>query len=535
LSELKIILYILGPKVAGTPKNEVLAFGHILRAVFRISEESESQNITIDHQLASGHNTNYSNYRNLQNIVVKLNGNSDHAVMLNCHFDSVAGSPGASDDIVMCCVMIEVLRILSKQTLKLEHSVIFLFNGCEEQGLHAAHGFITQHRWAKQIQCFINLESTGSGGRELLFRSGPKHDWLVRMYHESSPHPFGQSLAEELYETGILQGRTDFQIFRDDGEIPGLDFAYVDDGWRYHTRYDSIDYITRESVQYTGENILALTKQIANSQELYDPPEGDYAIYFDYLGLFFISYTRITGIILNIVVSIVAIILPFIIQSKMKIASNFCFVLMETLLSFITIVISIVASAGVCYLIAIIMNSLDNTMSWFNTIFISIGIYGCAAVITQILVYHIIQLIREKCRSKESEAKYPEDQRMQVHFNGVNLFWALITLTTTAMGYRFGYITMIILLFSIVSNLLVSLCFIIPARFHSWIVFHILGHSFSYMFTSYIWIQLWELFLPIAGKQYYENPDILVALICVFGTVLCFSYFVCIKFILEAL
>lgn len=40
-------------------------------------------------------------YRNVQNVVVKLHGRdsnnktgSNHAVMLNCHFDSVAGSPG---------------------------------------------------------------------------------------------------------------------------------------------------------------------------------------------------------------------------------------------------------------------------------------------------------------------------------------------------------------------------------------------------------------------------------------------------------
>lgn len=61
-------------------------------------------------------------------------------------------SPGSSDDAASCCVMLEVLRVLSKQNTRLQHSVLFLFNGAEENFLLAAHGFITQHEWAKNIR-----------------------------------------------------------------------------------------------------------------------------------------------------------------------------------------------------------------------------------------------------------------------------------------------------------------------------------------------------------------------------------------------
>lgn len=106
----------------------------------------------------------------------------------------------------------EIYRVLAQSSTKQRHTIIFLFNGSEETGLQAAHGFITQQKWRKSVRAYINLESTGSGGKEILFRTGPKHDWLVKMYRESVPRPFGQVASEELFESGAIPSATDFQV-----------------------------------------------------------------------------------------------------------------------------------------------------------------------------------------------------------------------------------------------------------------------------------------------------------------------------------
>uniref|UniRef100_A0A8C4K9Q6 Endoplasmic reticulum metallopeptidase 1 n=1 Tax=Dromaius novaehollandiae TaxID=8790 RepID=A0A8C4K9Q6_DRONO len=255
----------IGPRTVGSPENEIHTVNYLIEQIKAIEVEStDAHRIFVDIQRPTGSFsidflggfTSY--YANITNIVVKLeprNG-AEHAVLSNCHFDSVPNTPGASDDAVSCSVMLEILNTLSKSSESLQHAVIFLFNGAEENILQASHGFITQHEWAKSIRAFINLEAAGVGGKELVFQTGPENPWLVQAYVFAAEHPFASVVAQEVFQSGIIPADTDFRIYRDFGNVPGIDLAFIENGYIYHTEYDTSDRILTDSIQRAALNNL---------------------------------------------------------------------------------------------------------------------------------------------------------------------------------------------------------------------------------------------------------------------------------------
>lgn len=131
------------------------------------------------------------------------------------------GSPGAGDAGILVSVMLEVLRVISQLPHSLQHSVVFLFNSAEEFELNGSHQFITKHMWANEVRAVINMDSCGTGGREVLFQS-TAYPWLMNLYKQNAKHPTATVLGDELFKMGIIPSDTDFRIFRDFGNLRGL-------------------------------------------------------------------------------------------------------------------------------------------------------------------------------------------------------------------------------------------------------------------------------------------------------------------------
>ncbi|RVE52927.1 hypothetical protein evm_002404 [Chilo suppressalis] len=176
----------IGPRVAGTYENEVAAVAVLVAAAKQIAREASPHNVVdIDVQRASGafslsfFDGMNNIYSDVQNVVVRARSvgglpGRRTALLLNCHYDTVPDSPGASDDAAGCAVGLETLRALVAAPRPLRHDVILLLNGAEENIMQASHAFITHHKWAKSVRAFINIEACGAGGREVMFQAGPR-------------------------------------------------------------------------------------------------------------------------------------------------------------------------------------------------------------------------------------------------------------------------------------------------------------------------------------------------------------------------
>lgn len=93
----------IGPRVTGSYENEVLAVDLLKQRIKLIQQQAHTnQRIEFDLQTVSGSYllaTPYSGihaYGNVQNVIVKLHSKNDsqHSLLVNAHFDSVAFSPG---------------------------------------------------------------------------------------------------------------------------------------------------------------------------------------------------------------------------------------------------------------------------------------------------------------------------------------------------------------------------------------------------------------------------------------------------------
>jgi hypothetical protein len=93
----------IGPRTTGSTENEILTVHYLLEQIKLIEIQSSSlHKISVDIQRPTGSFsidflggfTSY--YDNITNVVVKLEprDGAQHAVLANCHFDSVANSPG---------------------------------------------------------------------------------------------------------------------------------------------------------------------------------------------------------------------------------------------------------------------------------------------------------------------------------------------------------------------------------------------------------------------------------------------------------
>ncbi|XP_040581648.1 endoplasmic reticulum metallopeptidase 1 [Lepeophtheirus salmonis] len=532
-------LISVGPRPAGSYENEVLALKFITKTIESISAKALPHvSITLDIQKTRGSfNLGFidgltHHYREIQNVIVKFespNVSSEDALLINCHFDSVPASPGASDDAVSCAIMLELLSILSLSTTPLKNTVIFLFNGAEENILPASHGFITQHIWAEQVRAFINLEACGAGGRELVFQSGPEHPWLIEAYAEAAPYPFASVIGQEVFQSGVIPGDTDFRIFRDYGHIPGLDIAYMKNGYVYHTKYDTEDKITPGSIQRAGENVLAVVRRVANSDILRDTSShrSGNIIYFDFLGLFLIYYPQWIGVVLNILV----ISLSFWITYSKAINSFQYGVSTSTYLqqlgyTFLVQLAGCVASLVVVTLIAVMLDAMGRSMSWYSKPYLIFFLYMTPTIKAVVAVFHFA-LPRQKKFFRFTDGIWAIES---LYFEVSKLVWTFFCLIMTVFRVKSSFFCTIWVIFPMLGRLFLDYMYDRTAvakksKGYKWLMIHLISLVIPLIFNMYLINTTFSMFVPIMGRSGSTlNPDLLIGYKAASMTLITMSY-----------
>lgn len=217
--------------------------------------------------------------QDVENIVARIDGTeTDEAIMLVSHLDTVPSSPGATDDGNGVAVLLETARAL-KAGPPLQNSVLLLFTAPEETGFHGALAFILEHPWIEDVRLVINFDAGGLIGPSELTNTSPDDGWLIRELATADPYAYGNS------DHGV--GESDFGAFRFYG-FSGYAFDYSWDR-RIHSQLDAVANLNLSSIQHQGYHALSLARHFGNLDSLEDPKDPD-PVYFDILRLMLVHY-----------------------------------------------------------------------------------------------------------------------------------------------------------------------------------------------------------------------------------------------------
>ncbi|EDW09410.2 endoplasmic reticulum metallopeptidase 1 [Drosophila mojavensis] len=521
----------IGNKLTGSKENEVDAVNFLLSELAQIKANLQEDifEMEIDVSKATGsypYKTVLNMYRNVQSVVVKLSpkaSNDENYLLVNSHYDSKPYTASAGDAGFMIVTMLEVLRVIASTKQTLEHPIVFLFNGAEENMMQASHGFVTQHKWASKCKVVVNLDAAGSGGREVLFQSGPSHPWLVNYYKKYVKHPFATTMAEEVFQLGIIPSDTDFRQFNTYGNIPGLDIAQITNGYVYHTKYDLSSIIPRGSLQNTGDNLLELVRGLANATELNDIEayKTGHAVFFDFLGLYFVNYSEATGKSINFGVAGAVLIFIFISMWRMSAVSNasLCNVASWFILVIIVQIISFVLGLLLPIVVAYGMDALGLSLTYYSTPLLVVGLYVCPSLIglsLPITLYYSVQ------RNEKISNAY----HLQLALHSQAVILALLVLAATVYGLRTSYI-FVIPLASYMISLAINLLTTLHDRGYAWTGVLKLSQVIPFLYSSYVIYTFVVVLTPMGARAgSASNRDLYIAVLAAVGTVLSFGFLI---------
>ena len=229
---------------------------------------SQLEKLGLETQVQEGYTiSEWGNLAKPKNIIARIKGtDNSKALMLLSHYDSNPHSSlGASDAGSGVVTILEGVRAFLAEGKMPKNDIIILLSDAEELGLNGADLFVNTHEWAKNIGLVLNFEARGSGGPSyMLIETNGGNANLMKEFVAANPKfPVANSLAYSIYK--MLPNDTDLTVFREDGNIDGFNFAFIDDHFDYHSVLDSYARLDRNTLEHQGSYLMPLLQHFSNA------------------------------------------------------------------------------------------------------------------------------------------------------------------------------------------------------------------------------------------------------------------------------
>ena len=236
----------------------------------------------------------WGNFSSATNILARIKGSEKgKALLLLSHYDSSPHSSlGASDAASGVATILEGVRAFLKQNNTPKNDIIILISDAEELGLNGADLFVNNHPWVREVGLVLNFEARGSGGPSYMLLETNRGNSRVidEFIKANSKYPAANSLVYSVYK--MLPNDTDLTVFREDMDIEGLNFAFIDDHFDYHTARDNYERLDRNTLAHQGSYLMPLLTYFSGSDltQLKSPNDS---IYFNMPFFKPVSYTHL--------------------------------------------------------------------------------------------------------------------------------------------------------------------------------------------------------------------------------------------------
>lgn len=279
-----------------------------------------------------------------QNILSKIEGTeSGQALVIMTHYDSQPHSSfGASDAGSGIATILEGIRAFLSQNTSHKNDIILLFTDAEELGLNGAELFVKEHPWAKEAKVALNFEARGSGGDSfMLLETNKGNAKLMQAFIEANPdYPVSNSLAYSVYK--MLPNDTDLTVLREQGDINGFNFAFIDDHYDYHTANDVPENLDPETLAHQGSYLMPLLDYFKDA-DLSNLNSDDDLLYFNlpYIGMVHYPFSWIFPLLFGAILLFIGILIFGLIKQKVDVRGIFR--------GFVPLLLGLVAASVVTY------------------------------------------------------------------------------------------------------------------------------------------------------------------------------------------